>query len=215
MVTVDLAFRLSGSEIPVDHGYPLYSAISHVIPSLHGDEGVGIHPISGLLAGDRLLRITDRSRLVLRVRSERVRDFIPLSGKRLNVGGHELSVGLPSPMMLRPAARLHSRVVVIKGFLDMEAFLEACRRQLGALGVAGRPSIPPRTSSGPVEHGSGGRLPFVRRTLRVHDKIIVGYAVDVDDLSPEGSIRLQEAGLGGRRRFGCGVFTPPKSDAEP
>ncbi len=35
MPYVDLAFRLTGSKIPVDHGYALYSAISRLLPESH------------------------------------------------------------------------------------------------------------------------------------------------------------------------------------
>jgi CRISPR-associated protein Cas6 len=35
---------------------------------------------------------------------------------------------------------------------------------------------------------------------------VVGYALRVNGLTEEGSIRLQEEGLGGRRRMGCGIF---------
>ena len=47
-----------------------------------------------------------------------------------------------------------------------------------------------------------------RRTLRIKDKEVVGYEVLVETLTAEESICLQEAGLGGRRHMGCGVFVP-------
>ena len=37
---------------------------------------------------------------------------------------------------------------------------------------------------------------------------IVGFALAIHDLTDEGSILLQESGLGGRRRMGCGFFQP-------
>jgi CRISPR-associated endonuclease/helicase Cas3 len=36
MPYVDLAFRLTGRKVPVDHGYALYSAMSRLLPELHG-----------------------------------------------------------------------------------------------------------------------------------------------------------------------------------
>jgi hypothetical protein len=36
MSYVDLAFKLTGSKVPVDHGYALYSAISRILPEIHG-----------------------------------------------------------------------------------------------------------------------------------------------------------------------------------
>jgi len=32
MPVVDVAFRLQGTEIHVDHGFDLYAAVSHVVP---------------------------------------------------------------------------------------------------------------------------------------------------------------------------------------
>ena len=40
---------------------------------------------------------------------------------------------------------------------------------------------------------------------------MIGYALRVFGLTAEESIRLQEEGLGGRRRMGCGVFLPIRS----
>jgi len=38
MPYVDLAFRLTGSKVPVDHGYALYSAISRLLPHWWSEE---------------------------------------------------------------------------------------------------------------------------------------------------------------------------------
>ena len=35
MPYVDLAFRMTGTKVPVDHGYALYSAISRLLPEIH------------------------------------------------------------------------------------------------------------------------------------------------------------------------------------
>jgi len=72
MPVVDLVFRLHGEKILVDHGYQLYSAISRLIPELHSDDDIGLHPISGPLAGNRCQLITDRSVLGIRLPSERM-----------------------------------------------------------------------------------------------------------------------------------------------
>jgi len=48
----------------------------------------------------------------------------------------------------------------------------------------------------------------VRRTVRIHDREVVGFALRVQDLTAEESLHLQEHGLGGRRLFGCGIFVP-------
>lgn len=40
MPVVDLAFRLTGSKFPVDHGYALYSAISRLLREIHEKNNV-------------------------------------------------------------------------------------------------------------------------------------------------------------------------------
>ena len=55
MPVIDLSFVLVGKAIPLDHGYTLFSAICRVVPDLHGDRRVGIHPIRGRQSGPGLL----------------------------------------------------------------------------------------------------------------------------------------------------------------
>jgi len=52
MTSVDLAFRTTGARIPVDHGYALYSAISRILPWIHADRTIGIHPLRGRYIGE-------------------------------------------------------------------------------------------------------------------------------------------------------------------
>jgi CRISPR-associated protein Cas6 len=210
-VIVDLSFPLRGTVIPADHGSLLYAAISRQIASFHSEGKIGIHPIRGRLVGQRRLSLTRASRLVLRLPSGRIAEAIPLVGQRLEVGEFGLDVGVPTVLPLRPAASLVGRLVTIRGFTEPVLFLEAARRQLRTLSVEAVASLLPRTAPQSVEgrtRGSEGT--YIRRTLRLHDKEIVGFALRVDGLSPSESIQLQEVGIGGRRRFGCGLFVPAR-----
>jgi hypothetical protein len=47
MPMVDLAFKLMGTRIPVDHGYALYAAINRLVPELHDAKDIGVHPLRG------------------------------------------------------------------------------------------------------------------------------------------------------------------------
>lgn len=190
MPCVDLAFKLTGSKIPVDHGYALYSAISRLAPEIHESKNVGVHPIRGTYSGNGELMLRDSSRLVLRLESERIGDFLKLAGKRLEVDSHGLRVGIPEVRILRPPAALYSRLVTIKGFMEPELFREAAKRQLEKIEVRAE-----------LQVGE-------RRTFRVKDKQVVGFEVAATELGAEDSIRLQESGLGGRRHMGCGIFVP-------
>ena len=201
MPTIDLAFTLTGTTIPLDHGYGLFSALCRVVPSLHGDLHVGVHPIRGIRTTPGVLSLIPGSRLRLRLRSEELAPYIALAGTTLEIEGHRVRVGVPRVESLVSAANLASRLVVIRGLIEQSAFEAGVRRHLTELGVGGEvefvPSQEPRWLGQPK-----------RRVVRIQDKRVVGYALRVVGLTPEESLLLQERGLGGRRRFGCGVFVP-------
>jgi len=212
MTVVDVSFGLQGNLIPVDHGYHLFSAISRLIPELHGDDQVGLHPIHGPLAGNRCQLVTERSVLTIRLPSDRIAQILPLAGKSLEMDRHQVRVGVPYTRALIPSVRLYSRLVVIKGFVEPEPFLEAARRQLDSMGIKGTPYLVEQShvEQNNREQAQGSHSPFLRRTIRIRDKEIVGFALGVEELTAEESILLQEKGIGGRRRFGCGVFVPDR-----
>jgi len=201
MPIVDLSFVLVGATLPLDHGYSVFSAVSRVVPSVHGDRRIGIHPIRGRRAEPGVLRLHEKSYLKIRLPSEEVAPYIALSGKAIEVDGHWHMVGIPRVDSLIPAANLASRMVTFKHALDPEKCLEDVRRELERLEIQATPELV--VSTQPFQ---GGRV--IRRVMRVKDKKIVGFSIRVLGLSPDESIRLQEHGLGGRRRMGCGVFTP-------
>jgi CRISPR-associated endonuclease/helicase Cas3 len=206
---VDLEFPLRGDMVPADHGYSLYAALCRVLPWAHADEAVGIHPIRGRLVGGRALALTLASRLRLRLPASRIAEALPLAGQQLDLGGARLGVGVPTIRPLSPAPTLASRLAVIKGFQEPEPFLEAAQRQAEALGIEGRLALLARANEGSLE-GATSRAAGdpIRRTLRIHDREIVGFALAATELTAEESLRVQEVGIGGRRRFGCGLFVP-------
>lgn len=212
MPIVDVSFRLLGDVVPADHGYLLFSALSRVIPSLHGDKNVAVHPIVARPIGDRLMALTDRSTLTIRIASERISELIPLAGKGLDLDGHVATVGVPESHSLLPRANLYSRLVVIKGFMEPEPFLMAAKRQLEALNVQAQPGLvaQPQVEQSNANRAGGSHSSFLRRTVRIQDKEVVGFALKVIGLTAEESVRLQESGLGGRQHFGCGVFVPER-----
>lgn len=193
-------------------GGELHSAISRVLPAIHGDDQVGVHPIFGHLLGGRMLALTESSNLTLRLPVDRVPNVLPLAGKTLDLGDGSLTVGIPNSRALIPAAALESRLVIIKGFMEPEPFLEAVQRQLKKLEIRGEPSLISTGDAVEVNESRNGgtRSQSVRRTLRIRNKEIVGFALCVEALTAEESILLQEKGIGGRRRFGCGIFVPAR-----
>ncbi len=189
---VDLAFQLSGSDLPIDHGYFLFAGISKRLPPFHAATYWGVHPVQGTSLGNGTLALSDSSRLVIRLPATDIPTAIPLAGKRLDIGGRNLRVGVPEVRPLSPTRHLFSRFVTIKGFADEpDAFTEACRRQLEALGA-----------------GESGIAVKKRRVMVVKGYTIVGHSVQLSGLSEADSVLVQERGLGGKRKMGAGVFVP-------
>lgn len=228
MPTIDVSFPMIGQELPADCGYFLYGAISTLVPALHNLQNdqdparaalwkrMRIHPIHGRLTGDRKMALTPGSRLVIRCDHELLPEILVLAGKSIIIGRHSVRLTVPQPALLRPAPVLRSRLVVIKGFTDSAKFLDAVRYHVDKLGVQGVAELPRRSGEKSFEDGVGARTDqdnWLRRTLTVDGRAIVGYAVRIRGLSEVDSIRLQEAGIGGKGHFGCGVFVP-ETDAE-
>ncbi len=185
---VDLGFKVTGTELPVDHGFALYGALSRVLPFFHEEGDLGLKFIRGRYVGGGMLDISPRSELVLRVPAYRISAFLDLAGKSLDVCGHSLSVGAPITRCLVPAAVLHSPLVTTRNGNDRVRFEAELNHQMEQMGVRGKLSI--------------GR----RRTFTIHGKQVVGYEVLISELTAEESISLLGLGLGGRRKMGCGFF---------
>lgn len=202
MRCIDLVFPVQGSELPTDHAYPLYAALAGRLPALHnGELSIAIASIGGNYVGSGKLAVGPHSKLRLRLPVEQIPTVLPLAGSPLEIAGQRLRLGVPRVVALIPAPAVVARLVTIKGFTEPAEFVEAARRQLDALNVAGELGIPL------IESGTRAGQPR-RRVLRIKGKQVVGYSLQVTGLTAADSITLQEAGLGGRRKLGCGFFVP-------
>lgn len=106
----------------------------------------------------------------------------------LRIGDRPIRLGRGAVGPILPAPQLAAWLVTIKGKLDVKSLHAACRAQLDLLGVRCGIQV-------------GGR-----RVIRVTGQTIVGYGVRLMRLSDVDSVLTQSRGLGGRNRFGCGVF---------
>lgn len=205
---IELQFPVLGQSLPADHGYLVYSALSGLLPLLHGD-GDGVHiavgPISGQWTGNGTLALSSRrSRLRIRLPPEQIALVLPLAGKTLDVGGQRIRVGVPTVQQLVSTPALAAKMVTIKGFMEPDEFLAAAGRQLDELGIRGKLGIP-------VHHGAQRENEPRRKVMRIREKKVVGFPLHATELTAEDSLRLQEYGLGGRRKMGCGFFAPVPS----
>jgi CRISPR-associated protein Cas6 len=201
MPVIDLSFKLMGPTIPLDHGHALYSALCGIVPEAQANQRLGVHPIRGRRDAPGLLTLLKGSRLRLRLPSEEIAPYLAVAGSMLDLDGHRMRVGIPAVENLTPSERLASRMVTIRNAMGPERFLDCVRREMEALSIIALSTLVPVRVPGASDAGEPRR-----RVVRVCGKKVVGYALRVVGLTAEESIRLQENGLGGRRRCGCGVF---------
>ena len=205
--TLDVFFHVFGAETPTDHGYALFSSLSRILETdgdrwLHGNPHVGLHTIRGMHLGNGQRSIGPGARFGLRLPSDLLPRSLKLAGKRLDLDGCRLRVGTSQTHALTPATMLHCRIATTKNGDDPARFDAEIARQAAALGISGKVF---RSPAGVAQRD--GRDPS-RRIVRVKGKRIVGHAMLATGLTAKEAILLQERGLGGRRRMGCGMFVP-------
>jgi CRISPR-associated protein Cas6 len=195
---VELCFGITGQTLPADHGYGLYSAIAHRCPTVHEQEGISILTIAGERDYQGKIHLSKGAQLKIRLPYEpdTIGQILPLAGQTLKVGTHEISLSIPQIFPLRPFDKLRSRLVTIKKFQEPELFLEAVKRQMATLEIAGNAVVLLDAESQPM-----------RKAIKIKQYSVVGFSLAITNLSDEDSIKLQAYGLGGKRRMGCGVFT--------
>jgi len=94
----DVAFPVTGTTIPLDHGYALYAALSHRLPALHDQRGWAVHPIRGQRAEPGILALlprgAGRSAVKLRLPVESLPQVLSLVGRTLDLHGESLGGGI-------------------------------------------------------------------------------------------------------------------------
>lgn len=190
MAIVELHFPLTGTTLPLDHGYALYGAISRHLPEVHGADWIAIESISGKLSAPGVIRLDSLAVLRVRLPEDRSSLLSGLEGRMLEIDRHQITIGSPRSFSLIGSPTLRAKIVTIKGFTEPGPFLHAVQRQLVAIGVLGIAAV------------------GTRRVVRIGNHTIIGFDVTVGNLCENGSFILQELGIGGRRRMGGGVFFP-------
>jgi CRISPR-associated protein Cas6 len=205
---VELHFPVRASIVPSDHGYLLYSAISKLVPEAHAADWLGIHTMKGRKCDAGSIRIGRFAKLKIRLPLSKAPLLHRLAGAVLDLSGHELRLGVPEMHLLKPASDLRSRLVVVKiakstsRSADSESFMVAIRKQLQELAISHS------CMELEAEQNTMHKDEYARRVVRVKTAIITGYGVILRGLSADDSIKVQQHGLGGRRRMGCGLFVP-------
>lgn len=202
---VSVSFKVrNGGVIPKDHGYCLFSAISHLVKYLHDDENVVAHVlrIQGQRIFENYLKLSEESRVTLRMPLEDVHQLAPLEGSTLELDGLPLTLGSTIIEPLQPYEELYSSLAIVKfravpkdanGKMDLgiakDEFVNYVFSKLSRSGIKAK-----------VEFGPNPRMVAIKGTATL------GWSLHIRPETPEGSIKLQEEGLGAKRHMGCGIF---------
>ena len=205
---LDLTFKLRGAPIPLDNGYPIYSALSRICPPIHELKFIGIHPIAGIPTSNNFLELTAQSRLKIRIHHQQIPLIYPyLTGQTFQLGQHSYQLDIPDYKPLISAESLYSRLVVITGYQDPTTFIEAVQRKLDNLGVRGKIELLTRQDGTPQR-----RQVTINKQGEQSKKR--GFGVKISELNPENSLTLQEQGIGGKRKMMCRIFVPATRSKE-
>lgn len=187
---VEAVFDAGGDVIPASYPFALWQSLSMLVPALKTEECIGVLPLRTSESEEGRL-LPKRAKLVLRVPTAIAPKLGVLSGKRLDLGGSFLTLGALKLREIQPSPTLHAHLVT--GVEDEVAFVQEVAARLEALEAVGK------------------LICGMRNSMIGPDHQLHGYSLVVHDLKPEASLRLQFAGLGAARRYGCGIFIPYKA----
>jgi len=199
---VDAVFEIECRSLPVDHAYALSQAVQAALPWFMDEPHAGLHTVHGAASGagwirpegeEALLQLSRRTRLVLRLPAERLREAAALTGRTLDVSGYPIRVGGLTTRPLVRIASLFSRGVLFEGATEEADFLAAAAGALRAFGIE-----------------AGTLLCGRETTLATPQGALATRSLMVTVATPAQSLALQRHGLGEGRKLGCGVFIPHK-----
>ena len=187
---IDKVFEIKGGLVSGSYVFDLWNETVRILPWLDAEEMAGILPLRGSVTEGGLL-LSLRSKLVLRLPVELAVKADGLAGQELHVGNSVLHLGAAAERRLQPYTTLHAKLV--KSEEDEETFLDTVAIRLQEMGISCKWICGKRqTITGTVQN-----LP--------------GYSLVLHDLNPANSLQIQRVGLGGSRRYGCGIFVPYKT----
>lgn len=198
---VDITYRVICKMIPTTHAWALKEALYKALPWLEAEPEAAIHQIHGATSGNgwerppdgELIHLSKRSRMTLRVPSQRVAEAEKLVGQTLDIDGYELEVGkaLTQPLLALPT--IFSRYVIVPDGLDENQFIDWVAQQLKARNINVRKM-----------------LCGISHVISTPENDYETRSVMIADLDKPESVELQERGIGDGRHLGCGIFLPHK-----
>lgn len=187
---IDMVFDLAGESPHASYPFDLWDELLRLSPLLATQAQVGILPLRLTGNSDGML-LPKRTKLAIRL-PEGIADRVAeqISEQPIKIGHSRLLLGKGKRRPIQHSPTVHAQIVA--GASDEVQFMADISAQLRALGIV------------------GNLICGKRQTLGSGQKHIEGFSLVIHDLKADASLKLQYAGLGGFREFGCGIFIPYK-----
>jgi CRISPR-associated protein Cas6 len=186
---LDLAFDVSGATPPASYPFTLWAALVEFAPQLAEEESAGVLPLR--LPEQAAEVLPKRAKLTLRIPSVLAEELtVALSGAQLDLGSGLLQLGMGRPRAITAYPTIHAHHVASDE--DEVIFMDGVRAQLDEMRIA------------------CNLICGMRHRIGDETQSIQGYSLVIHDLKADASLRLQYAGLGESRQYGCGIFVPYK-----
>jgi len=187
---IDMMFDVEGDSLPAAYPFALWPALVQHVPQLANENFIGVLPLRSSVNNQGMI-LSKRAKLTLRL-PVTLADSVTacLAGQQLDINGNTIRLGTSKVRPIQPFPTIHAQMVA--GKTDEVLFIKDINMQLKELGV------------------TGNLICGKRHFLSSEQHHINGFSLVIHDLKPEASLKLQYAGLGGSRQFGCGIFIPYK-----
>lgn len=200
---IDLSFTVKCKCLPLEHMDALSESLFEKLSWLKDEKLAGIHPINGAESGNgwerssdpnELIYLSRRQKMTLRLPKEFLSDAEKLVGQTLNIAGYDLELGKSSIKKLSDLPTTFCRSIMIDSRMDEDDFLQWAFNELKSLDISVRKMMA----------GKERVVLLNDNTERVTRSLMVA------ELEQAESVRLQQHGMGGGRKLGCGIFMPQK-----
>lgn len=203
---IDLAFKINCKCLPLEHAKQLSLAIHQALPWISDEEMAGIHLIHGAESGNgwqrpedtsnEVLYLSRRTRMSLRLPKVRLDDAVKLTGQTLSIDDYKIEVGESAVKSLSTSSTIFSRYILSSNDESEDTFQRRMYDELINMGIN-----VPKLLCGKTH------------ILQGHDGELFTRSIMLAELKPDESVKVQEQGVGGGRKMGCGLFIAHKGIA--
>lgn len=187
---IELRWPVMGDRVDRYSGYRTYAAMVCSIPELK-NKVWQLGGFSGANDG-RFIKLGRDSEFMIRCQAADIHLFDRLTNSMVQIGQSFVKLGGILGHSIEAVDSLSSEITIIKlgedTRFDITKFAVSVGKQLQSIGVDSIPEI--------------GQ----QRSLLIKGNHVLGFEIYFPTIRHPESIALQQHGLGGKRRMGCGVF---------